>query len=662
MTAIKTGLWAASMAVLAGCAARPARGANLPISGLGPHSPVAATDTLPCAQSGSPQAYACQVGDLKKFALTSIDTFGADPAGAADSTGAIQAALNSGQSVSCNGIYKTSSTLTLSTTANHGQVLEGAGWTNGSGTLTTAGRCVFKPVPGMTGAVFRIDGTPFSGYVQGFGFENLTVDLTNMSDVSTNIAFNQAQAYDGEYKNVRVVNDGANKRAWLFSTGAYTTVLNNTQGNILDFEGTSTSSGVTTITVMNHDGGGVISNYANSLKFLGGAFQGRSNTKFYIRNGTDYQIETDVEGGGVYLNVDSSVNYLRTQTELQGFSGIYMIGAPAPSLILLDQQTNYNTYPFNLTWGYFNFNNQGVSGHSSLLSGSTSANYYLQVGRTGLDALMGVAAAPNDFLAGSAAGDTVLGSWQAGESLFLAGGQVPGAKVTSTGFSTFGTGTLRQGIVNVKPASDTDSLTVQNATGTYLIDFNTQSGPLAEFLNGMTAIGYSGNFTGQTWKITTPTGQGLFQQVIAQPAADSSAVFQVNNQAAASVLSVATNATPANSTVTAAGTISAMAGLSVNAKLQISGTAPTYSSGFSTGTPTIAGGTTGAFNVTIGATPGATGGLTMPSAATGWNCVGVDRTTAAGTIRETASATNSVTFALASTVASDVLQFQCTGY
>jgi hypothetical protein len=33
---------------------------------------------------------------------------------------------------------------------------------------------------------------------------------------------------------------------------------------------------------------------------------------------------------------------------------------------------------------------------------------------------------------------------------------------------------------------------------------------LGEFVNGMSPIGYSGNFTGQTWTITTSTGAANF--------------------------------------------------------------------------------------------------------------------------------------------------------
>ena len=542
-----------ALAALASCHGAPAFAANLPLSGLAPRGALAGTDLIPVLPSGGATLQAASAGDLKKYALTSIDTYGADPTGVADSTSAIQAAIASGQSLTCNGVYKISATLTLSTTASHGQTIMGGGATNAGGSVT-AGRCVFKPAAGMTGAVFKVDGTPFGSWIQGFAFENLTVDMADVTDVSTNVAFNQVQAYDGSYEHVRVVNDGANKRAWLFSTGAYTTSLRDTQGNILDCEGTSTSNGATTITVLNHDGGSVISDYCNSLRFIGGTYQGIGNTKFQFRNGTDYQIETDVEGTGTFLNVDNTVNFLFSHTELQGFTGTYMIGMPGQSTILLDQQVNYNSYPFGLSVGGVTFNNQGAPGLSSFYSGASGSDYQVILGRIANDVLWGVASSANDLLPGTGAGDGVLTTLAGSSSLFLGGGDTPVAKLTASGFNTYGTGTMISGIVNVKPAADIDALTVQSHAGSYLVDFNT-SAPLAEFVNGMGLIGYTGNFSGQSWRIITSSGEALFQQSVVQPALDGTSVFQINNAAAASVFSVSTNLVASNSIVTSAGSV-----------------------------------------------------------------------------------------------------------
>ena len=76
-------------------------------------------------------------------------------------------------------------------------------------------------------------------------------------------------------------------------------------------EGASSSYGVTTITITNHDGGRVIGNYAVNLRVVGGAFQGTSETKFYFRNySSAIWLTTDVEGTGIYLDVDIGLKNL----------------------------------------------------------------------------------------------------------------------------------------------------------------------------------------------------------------------------------------------------------------------------------------------------------------------------------------------------------------
>ena len=527
----------------------PARAANPTLNQLAPRGPVAASDQIPILPAGATTLQAATAADIANYVLTSVKAYGAVGDGVTDDTAAIQAAINSGESLYFPmGTYRITSTLRVTTTASHGQVLRGA--SSGAGNGLGSGRSVIKPNSAVSVA-FDIDGTPFAGYIQGFAMENLAIDMANMTDVSASAAIEQIQAYDCSYSSVRVLNDGSNKRAWLYKTGAYTTTMRDTQGNILDFEGTSTANGVTTITVINHDGGGVVANYADNLYFLGGAFQGAGNTKFTLHFTANTHIETDVEGTGTYLLVDSTDNGLWSHSELQGFSGTYMSGTAAPAQVLLDQQTNYNVYPFNIDFSHINLNSEGVASASSFLSGAPGANYYLEVGRTGLESLWGVVAAANDFLSGTAAGDTVLSSWASGESLWLGANQTPAAKLTSTGFNSFGTGTLKQGVINVKPASDTDASTVQNAAGTYLYDFNTTQA-LAEFPNGSGIIGYTGAFTGQTWKILSSTGIGQFFGLTIQPGTDGTAL-QFNNAAGTSLLSVTTNATAANSTTVDAG-------------------------------------------------------------------------------------------------------------
>jgi hypothetical protein len=178
--------------------------------------------------------------------------------------------------------------------------------------------------------------------------------------------------------------------------------------------------------------------------------------------------------------------------------------------MLFDQQVNYNTYPFNMTVGKFQFNNQGVSTNSSLHSGASGANYYLEIGRTSLDLLIGVAGVSTDFVPGSNSGDAVIGSWGAGSALFLTGASIPMAKITSTGFNTFGSGTLRCGAFQQTPSNDgADLFVLKNAAGAALIDVTTNataSSSIIAFANGVDLLGYSDGFATQSWKINSASG------------------------------------------------------------------------------------------------------------------------------------------------------------
>lgn len=230
---------------------------------------------------------------------------------------------------------------------------------------------------------------------------------------------------------------------------------------------------MTTITVLNHDGNNVQANYANNLKFEGGSYQG-SETRFHLRDGCDFKIATDVEGTGTYLNVDNTVNFLRTEAELQGFTGTYVAGTPGNSAQLWDQRTSFNTYPANISWGQIQLNNQGAAAINSFQSGSASATSDLRIGRSGTDALIGASAGANSYVSGDAAGDLVIETVNA-TNIWIAAGQVPSAKATPTGFNTYGSGTLTQAIVNtvtlnaqivtIKPGTDGQALTLENAAG-----------------------------------------------------------------------------------------------------------------------------------------------------------------------------------------------------
>lgn len=440
----KPGLSAFALALF--CAGS-ALGGAIPLTGLAPRGTPQATDLVPLLPAGGTQMLSTQAGDLQNFVLTSVKAFGALGDGVTDDTAAIQSAINSGLPIFFPpGTYVTSASLLVETYASNGQLLRGSGTWGAPGTYNSAaygpGATVIKPTSAVT-AVFVIDGAPISGggyslsWIQGFGMENLLIDMANMPDAATSAAIEQIQAWDAHYASVRVVNDGASKRAWLLKAGAFTTTLLNTQGNILDMEGANASFGVTTITVMNHDGGSLICNWCANIRVTGGAFQG-AGTKFAIANSSMVDIATDIEGSGVAYALGTNANGLFLHSELQGFAGTYMTGAVGNGSVNLDQQTNFNTYPFNLTYGQMMLNNQGAAGFSRFLSGATGSNYYLGVGRTGLDSLWGVAAAGGDFVIGTAPGDTVLETFTSSSAIWIAPNQGGVLKVTPTGAALAG--------------------------------------------------------------------------------------------------------------------------------------------------------------------------------------------------------------------------------
>lgn len=374
--------------------------------------------------------------------LTSVKVFGAVGDGVADDTAALQAAIASGQSLYIPpGQYRITASLRVTSPLNDGQTVRGAGSWGGPdayNAATSAGATIIKPSAAVTRAVI-IDGSPFPkggrsrSWIQGFTLANLVIDMADMVDAPDSVAITQIQAWDGAYDHVRIIHDGTRKRAWLFKAGAYTTSLTNVQGGILDFEGASDGDGVTTITVDNPDIAQVIGTYVNGLKIRGGAIQCAACTSIFLRHASDIQIETDIEtiaggAGGFVYDLDRSDNFLFFRNALGGHVGPYMAGYPGQSFIDVDVRANFNQYPFNLTQGAITLNNQGSGlfyNRSSFLSGAADQPYGLVLGRTGVDAVWGVAAKANDYAPGAAPGDTVIGSTGPGErTLVMAAGNL----------------------------------------------------------------------------------------------------------------------------------------------------------------------------------------------------------------------------------------------
>ncbi len=113
-------------------------------------------------------------------------------------------------------------------------------------------------------------------------------------------------------------------------------------------------------------------------------------------------------------------------------------------------------------------------------------------------------------------------------------------------------------------------------------------------------------------------------------------------------------------------TFDVMTGLNLAGALTIKGTAPTATgSGGTCAAGAVAGGAT-AGTVTLTAVCASTNTLTltgMPAVTTGYVCDAVDRTTGVVNLAQTATTTTGATFTFnASTGATDVIQYKCTGY
>ncbi|MBV8683535.1 MAG: hypothetical protein JO111_11710 [Caulobacteraceae bacterium] len=245
---------------------------------LTPRGTPAANDLIPCLPNGGGVLEGCTVSGLSAV-LTNVVATPCN--GLADDTLAIQAALNSGLNVQLPpGVCVVSSPMLVESYRNNGQTLKGSGSyysasSVGFSTTPPPGTTVIRPTSAMSGkSVFIIDGTPIGGpkqtWVQGFGVEDLAIDMVNMTDEPTSVAINQIQAWDGHYTGVRVLNDGVSKRAWLFEAGAFTTHLSHVQGNLIDFEGDSSSYAVTTIDLVDADVGGIVGQYYQNVTFVGG--------------------------------------------------------------------------------------------------------------------------------------------------------------------------------------------------------------------------------------------------------------------------------------------------------------------------------------------------------------------------------------------------------
>ncbi len=503
-------LLALAASALAACVSgQPALASNIPVSGLPARGTPATTDMVPVLPVGATSLQQTTAGALLALGSggsgVNLNGFsGVDPTGATDSTTAIQAAINTGQSLSCNGLYKISATLTLTTTANHGQQISGLGPTSSLGTPTT-NRCVFQPTSALTGAVFTIDGTPVGAYLQGWGFENLTVDMTNMTDVATNIAFDQIQAFDGHYTNVRVINYGINKLSWQFLSGSYTTLLSNVQGGQINFQGTAFSNEATTITVVNSDITGFTHDYFNGVSFVGGAIQ-RGYTSavpvIYVPPGPVVPIgyETTNTTGFYALALSQLIDSQAFSTIGADFE---YAGGFTNTSGCASGQYNDGTHGCLTAVPAFVVNSTAVN--TTLVNPSFSGMYLVDLSTS--TTVMGANAG------GGAALDRVnVLTWLAGYTAVVGGATLSGysdQQVTQTFSLNASTGAASFQSLGSKPATNADGIfTVWNAAGQRLLDVSTTLPALAVNY-GMGVAGFVGDFSGnELWALNDQSGGG----------------------------------------------------------------------------------------------------------------------------------------------------------
>jgi hypothetical protein len=125
--------------------------------------------------------------------------------------------------------------------------------------------------------------------------------------------------------------------------------------------------------------------------------------------------------------------------------------------------------------------------------------------------------------------------------------------------NTYGQGAQHAGTLVIQPLTETDAVDVYSAAGSLFLDATpgaTPSNSLVQLVNGASLVGWSGPFTGQTFRLNAETGQLNLEVEAVQPATDGVA-FEVNSAGGTNELAITTNATGSLATVTTSGSLSA---------------------------------------------------------------------------------------------------------
>ena len=641
----------AAAALVALSAPTPAAAQTLQnLSTLTPRGAVAGTDMVPLEPHGGVLLERETVAGLRDFVLGSVKNYGAVCDGSTDDHAAIQSAINAAQAASPTGgliLFPNATcylgTVGLSITGNSVHLVgQGGGALSNTGTTLTYGG---------SGAAITVGGQSAFNYNDQIDYLQIqAVGTAISSSTASGLVLNNSQYFISHGLGVYNFQAGPGVVSQANGSGYYTASNSfydvNIYNNLVGVRSTVVNSGTG----------------ENILGIHGGWIIGRASSGSPIAGSIGLDLQAS--NAGVFENID-----------VETFAIGFKVGstATAGGNRFMGTHGEFNTQEISLLAGSIHNVFQGhhaaeSGGYASVWSDAGTDNHYYGSNDAGMSSIVGLTQmTPSVDAAGvlnitNAAQQSVVDISTNGtprmEFPFGRNMLFYTDAFTTISAGVYGaTGQVVGYSEALRPAADAgEILLIKNAAGTGYFDFATNGGGNLGVINGASISGYFGSFVNPTWNLTSPSsGNGLLT-INGSGAAAITLTGSNGHVAATAFNGIIGDVSPAAANFT---TAAASTSYSLNGKLLFTATAPTYSSGFSSGTPTIAGATPAAFSVTLGATPGATGVLTLPAASTDWVCFGSDRTTGAGSIRETASTPTSVTFALSGTVASDVLQFAC---
>jgi hypothetical protein len=391
------------------------------------------------------QAFVYANNTIAPIGPVNVKGFGAKGDGSTDDTAAFVSALAASKHLKVpNGTYM------VDTVA-----LVGNGWLiEGESPKSTI-------IKARAGATKLLDIHGSGSYATNNSVKNLTLDLTNMTDAATSYGIYMAYSYNNRLEQVFVQGNGSNKKSLYCECsgagqGVYTTLFDScdfgsTTGKIR-LLGNSTSDAITTLTFIGCAFGGVDADHCVQITFLQPIVQGDLD-KFDLADIDGLTIiGGDIEGGGTYLKIGTTVNHLATfNNERGGFSGTHMTGTPA-SAILMDfvgsnpmQVIGMNGgFTFNATRTYMTAARFAVAQGASVAAANDLAlgadgNYFQITGATQINRLD-------------------RANWQGGSMVTLKFNSAPTVKHNQAGSGSLRPILLAGGVDFVASANDTLTL------------------------------------------------------------------------------------------------------------------------------------------------------------------------------------------------------------